>query len=42
VVYNRPVPRHGTLVAAGRDRHTALIRFLGDQKLLGDQGLALR
>ena len=42
VVYNRPVPRHGTLVAVGRDRHTALIKFLGDQKLLGDQGLALR
>jgi myo-inositol-1(or 4)-monophosphatase len=42
VVYNRPVPRHGMLVAAGQDRHTALIKFLGDQKLLGDQGLALR
>jgi len=42
VVYNRPVPRHGMLIAAGRDRHTALIKFLGDQKLLGDQGLALR
>lgn len=42
VVYNRPVPRHGMLVAAGRDRHRALIKFLGDQKLLGDQGLALR
>ena len=48
VVYNRSVPRHGTLVAAGRDRHAALIKFLGDQKLLGDQnlfgnqGLALR
>jgi myo-inositol-1(or 4)-monophosphatase len=42
VVYNRPVPRHGTLVAAGRDRHTALIKFLGDRKLLGDQGLTLR
>ena len=42
VVYNRPVTRHGKLVAAGRDRHTALIKFLGDQKLLGDQGLALR
>jgi myo-inositol-1(or 4)-monophosphatase len=48
VVYNRPVPRHGMLVAAGRDRHAALIKFLGDQKLLGDQnifgnqGLALR
>jgi myo-inositol-1(or 4)-monophosphatase len=42
VVYNRPVLRHGMLIAAGRDRHTALIKFLGDQKLLGDQGLALR
>src|SRR5438552_3457009 len=39
VVYNRSVPRHGTLVAAGRDRHAALIKFLGDQKLLGDQNL---
>jgi myo-inositol-1(or 4)-monophosphatase len=39
VVYNRPVPRHGMLVAAGRDRHTALIKFLGDQKLLGDQNI---
>jgi myo-inositol-1(or 4)-monophosphatase len=30
LTYNRPVPRHGTLVAAGRDRHAALIELLGD------------
>jgi myo-inositol-1(or 4)-monophosphatase len=36
IAYNRPVPRHGMLIAAGRDRHTALI------KLLGDEGFALR
>ncbi len=28
VTYNRPVPRHGMLVAAGRDRHAALIQRL--------------
>jgi len=33
VTYNRPVPRHGTLVAAGRDRHAALIKLLGDERL---------
>ncbi|MGC2121401.1 MAG: inositol monophosphatase family protein, partial [Xanthobacteraceae bacterium] len=33
VTYNRPVPRHGTLVAAGRDRHAALIELLGDGRL---------
>ena len=33
VIYNRPVPRHGTLVAAGRDRHAALIKLLGDGRL---------
>jgi myo-inositol-1(or 4)-monophosphatase len=33
VAYNRPVPRHGTLVAAGRDRHAALMRLLGDERL---------
>jgi myo-inositol-1(or 4)-monophosphatase len=33
VTYNRPVPRHGTLVAAGRDRHAALIKLLGDGRL---------
>jgi myo-inositol-1(or 4)-monophosphatase len=36
IAYNRPVPRHGMLIAAGRDRHAALI------KLLGDEHLALR
>jgi myo-inositol-1(or 4)-monophosphatase len=33
VIYNRPVPRHGTLVAAGRDRHAALVKLLGDGRL---------
>jgi myo-inositol-1(or 4)-monophosphatase len=33
IAYNRPVPRHGMLIAAGRDRHAALIRFLGDERL---------
>jgi myo-inositol-1(or 4)-monophosphatase len=33
IAYNRPVPRHGMLVAAGRDRHAALIEFLGDERL---------
>jgi myo-inositol-1(or 4)-monophosphatase len=33
VTYNRPVPRHGTLVAAGRDRHAALIERLRDGRL---------
>ena len=33
VTYNRPVPRHGMLVAAGRDRHAALIGLLGDGRL---------
>jgi myo-inositol-1(or 4)-monophosphatase len=33
VIYNRPVPRHGMLVAAGRDRHAALIKLLGDGRL---------
>jgi len=33
VAYNRPVPRHGMLVAAGRDRHAALIELLGDERL---------
>jgi myo-inositol-1(or 4)-monophosphatase len=31
--YNRPVPRHGMLIAAGRDRHAALIGLLGDERL---------
>jgi myo-inositol-1(or 4)-monophosphatase len=33
VTYNRPVPRHGMLVAAGRDRHAAMIELLGDERL---------
>ncbi len=33
VTYNGPVPRHGMLVAAGRDRHTALIELFGDGRL---------
>ena len=33
LTYNRPVPRHGMLVAAGRDRHAALIKLLGDERL---------
>jgi len=33
VTYNRPVPRHGMIVAAGRDRHAALIELLGDGRL---------
>jgi myo-inositol-1(or 4)-monophosphatase len=31
--YNRPVPRHGMLVAAGRDRHTSLLEILNDPRL---------
>jgi myo-inositol-1(or 4)-monophosphatase len=33
VTYNRPVPRHGMLVAAGRDRHAALISLFRDERL---------
>ena len=33
IAYNRPVPRHGMLIAAGRDRHAALIGLLGDDRL---------
>jgi len=33
VTYNCPVPRHGMLVAAGRDRHAAFIELLGDGRL---------
>lgn len=32
IAYNRPVPRHGMLIAAGRDRHAALIGLLGDER----------
>ena len=34
VTYNRPVPRHGMLVAAGRDRHAALLELLRDERLV--------
>ncbi len=33
VTYNRSVPRHGTLVAAGRDRHAALVELFRDERL---------
>jgi myo-inositol-1(or 4)-monophosphatase len=33
VAYNRPVPRHGKLVAAGRDRHAALLDIVRDERL---------
>ncbi len=33
LTYNRAVPRHGMLVAAGRDRHAALIQLVTDPRL---------
>ncbi|MGB6536368.1 MAG: 3'(2'),5'-bisphosphate nucleotidase CysQ [Xanthobacteraceae bacterium] len=33
LIYNRAVPRHGMLVAAGRDRHPALLQMLGEAQL---------
>jgi myo-inositol-1(or 4)-monophosphatase len=33
ITYNLPVPRHGMLVAAGRDRHAALIDLLRDRQI---------
>ncbi len=33
LTYNRAVPRHGMLVAAGRDRHAALLHLLNDPRL---------
>lgn len=33
VTYNCPVPRHGMLVAAGRDRHAALLDIIRDERL---------
>lgn len=33
LMYNRPVPRHGMLVAAGRDRHAGLLALLNDPRL---------
>ncbi len=33
VIYNRPVPRHGALVAAGRDRLATLIDLIRDRQI---------
>jgi myo-inositol-1(or 4)-monophosphatase len=33
VIYNRPVPRHGVLVAAGRHRHAMLVELFRDERL---------
>jgi myo-inositol-1(or 4)-monophosphatase len=33
VIYNRAVPRHGPLVAAGRERYAAIVEFLKDERL---------
>ncbi len=33
IIYNRPVPRHGAIVAAGRDRHAAFIAFLRERRI---------
>jgi myo-inositol-1(or 4)-monophosphatase len=32
LIYNRPEPVHGMLVAAGRDRHAALLKLLKEQR----------
>jgi len=36
VTYNCPVPRHGMLVAAGRDRHAALLEIIRDERLVSN------
>jgi myo-inositol-1(or 4)-monophosphatase len=33
LTYNRPEPRHGMLIAAGRDRHAALLKLLDGQRI---------
>jgi myo-inositol-1(or 4)-monophosphatase len=33
VLYNRPEPRHGILLAGGRDRLNLLNEYLGDERL---------
>jgi myo-inositol-1(or 4)-monophosphatase len=33
LTYNRPVPRHGMLVAAGRARHATLVELLRDKRI---------
>jgi myo-inositol-1(or 4)-monophosphatase len=38
LTYNRAVPRHGMLVAAGRDRHAALMKLLSDPRLAPPAG----
>jgi myo-inositol-1(or 4)-monophosphatase len=38
LTYNRAVPRHGMLVAAGRDRHAALLQLLNDPRLAPSKG----
>ena len=34
VIYNCPVPRHGMLVAAGKDRHAALLEIIRDERFV--------
>jgi myo-inositol-1(or 4)-monophosphatase len=34
LIYNCPVPRHGMLIAAGRDRHAVLIDLLRDRQIM--------
>jgi myo-inositol-1(or 4)-monophosphatase len=36
VTYNCPVPRHGMLVAAGKDRHAALLEIIRDERLVSN------
>lgn len=38
LTFNRAVPRHGMLVAAGRDRHAALLHLLDDPRLAPPKG----
>ncbi len=38
LTYNRAVPQHGMLVAAGRDRHAALIQLFKDPRLVAPKG----
>jgi myo-inositol-1(or 4)-monophosphatase len=33
VIYNRPVPSHGILVASGRDRHATITKLIRDERL---------
>jgi hypothetical protein len=32
-IHTLPVPRHGKLVAAGRERHAALLELFRDERL---------